>query len=444
MKAIVLDLETTQNAKSQVFAATPFGGPLNPNRIVAFGYVEIELGKINSDYIMDFYGCHESHFFPGTLATQIDKLVEHLTTADVVIGHNLQFDLGYLMFYVGKSKLLYALRNTQIWDTAKGDYLIYGQFLPEGVSLESCCRRHDVDFKKDQWISPMFNLGMGSERANPMLLMKYLKADVRATAQLAIDQYRILVGGLLEEDCKGSTLAFWFKSMRSILATLCMTHNGIAVDKKLFNTHMEELRDRCDISRLEIADMLKEVANPASAADNELLDTISSVPHFSVNSDRVVSAVLFGGTIKLDTVVFKKDKDGNALRYKSGAKKGQLKTRKENIDLHLLPTVATDPKTLGIERTKSCYYSVTSSNLEKLRDEATVGGYVASLIEAILEYRADSKNLSTYYEGMQKHFHDMRSTIVTIHPQYNHTVTRTRRLSSSNPNGQNISNKGTD
>ena len=73
------------------------------------------------------------------------------------------------------------------------------------------------------------------------------------------------------------------------------------------------------------------------------------------------------------------------------------------------------------------YYSTAASELERLRPEHPV-------IDDILEYREVSKLRSTFVEGFKKYIEDDGR----IHTTFNQTLTSTGRLSSSNPNLQNI------
>ena len=73
-------------------------------------------------------------------------------------------------------------------------------------------------------------------------------------------------------------------------------------------------------------------------------------------------------------------------------------------------------------------YSTDVDILEKLRNESPI-------IEKILEYRKVSKLNSTYVEGMLPFINPKTNR---IHTQFHQTVTATGRISSSNPNVQNI------
>jgi DNA polymerase-1 len=73
-------------------------------------------------------------------------------------------------------------------------------------------------------------------------------------------------------------------------------------------------------------------------------------------------------------------------------------------------------------------YSTDHATLEKMQDDHPV-------IEAILEYRTLDKLKSTYVDALPKLVHPKTQR---VHTDFNQTVTSTGRLSSSNPNLQNI------
>ena len=95
------------------------------------------------------------------------------------------------------------------------------------------------------------------------------------------------------------------------------------------------------------------------------------------------------------------------------------------------------PKQLGVvlfeklglrsgKKTKTGY-STGIEVLESLRGEHPI-------IDALIDYRAVSKLKSTYVDGMMNYIHEDS----TIHSNFHQTVTQTGRLSSSDPNLQNI------
>lgn len=87
---------------------------------------------------------------------------------------------------------------------------------------------------------------------------------------------------------------------------------------------------------------------------------------------------------------------------------------------------------LNLDRRKSrkiqTGYSTDAATLEKLRDDHPI-------VEAILEYRTLSKLKSTYVDALPAL---VRQDTQRVHTNFNQTATSTGRLSSSNPNLQNI------
>ncbi|MEG3975234.1 DNA polymerase I [Microcoleus sp. herbarium8] len=79
-------------------------------------------------------------------------------------------------------------------------------------------------------------------------------------------------------------------------------------------------------------------------------------------------------------------------------------------------------------KTATGFYSTDASFLENLQDDHQV-------VEAILEYRTLQKLYSTYVDAIPKR---VRPDTQRLHTDFNQTVTDTGRLSSSNPNLQNI------
>ena len=87
-----------------------------------------------------------------------------------------------------------------------------------------------------------------------------------------------------------------------------------------------------------------------------------------------------------------------------------------------------------VKKTKTGQYSTSEEVLESLRDKHPI-------VEKILQHRALKKLLSTYVEALPKLIHPETGHINT---SFNQAVTATGRLSSSNPNLQNIPVRGED
>ena len=83
----------------------------------------------------------------------------------------------------------------------------------------------------------------------------------------------------------------------------------------------------------------------------------------------------------------------------------------------------------GLKKTKSGYYSTNAKVLEELAEEYEI-------VADVLEYRERAKIKSTYLDALP--LQAQRESDGKVHTSYNQTVTATGRLSSSDPNLQNI------
>jgi DNA polymerase I-like protein with 3'-5' exonuclease and polymerase domains len=153
---------------------------------------------------------------------------------------------------------------------------------------------------------------------------------------------------------------------------------------------------------------------------------------FNPNSPTQIETLLWGGEVKIPYDQEVLNEDGEAVRFKSGAKVGQVKTKKTTKVGIVNPMVTN----LAQELFKRKGWDMKSSaqtlqNLVKY-DKAIAGAFAAD----ILELRNKAKTITTYYKPYINFANEG-----TIHPAYNHCVTQTGRLSSSKPNMQNITSK---
>ena len=86
-------------------------------------------------------------------------------------------------------------------------------------------------------------------------------------------------------------------------------------------------------------------------------------------------------------------------------------------------------------RTATKQYSTAEDVLQKLAHSSSLNIHHSTLIKLILEYRSITKLVGTYLDSFPKLINPATGRLHTV---YNQTVTATGRLSSSNPNLQNI------
>ena len=139
--------------------------------------------------------------------------------------------------------------------------------------------------------------------------------------------------------------------------------------------------------------------------------------------------------------------DTEALRQTGDDFRARLQTLEEEVyALAGHEFTITSPKQVGTvlfeelkvsekaRKTKTGQYSTSEEVLETLRDKHPI-------VEKILAHRALKKLLSTYVEALPKL---INACTGRIHTSFNQAVTATGRLSSSNPNLQNIPVRGED
>ena len=136
--------------------------------------------------------------------------------------------------------------------------------------------------------------------------------------------------------------------------------------------------------------------------------------------------------VKLDTVALKQSSDEltDALKklekeiYELAGVKFNISSSKQVGDI-LFERLKIEEKA---KKTKTGSYSTSEDILEKLRSKHPVVG-------KLLEYRGLKKLLSTYIDALPELISPVTGK---VHTSYNQTVTATGRLSSTNPNLQNI------
>jgi DNA polymerase I-like protein with 3'-5' exonuclease and polymerase domains len=326
---------------------------------------------------------------------------------DLLVAQNVSFDLHHLMKY--KSSWIEWCRTGKVWDVMLAEYLLTGQE-HKWASLDELSTKYGGTVKdskmKEYWEAGVCTSDIPDEEIEP-----YLIEDV---ANLSIIYKKQLV-----EATKLGMLPLIQSQMAARLATTVMEWNGMSFDRGLARTEAIPLRKRWQ----EIDDVLKQYMTIAS--ENQI-----TKEEFNPNSNKQLSAVLFGGELS----VVRKDKmlddDGNVLLFKSGLKKGLERTKNTSYTFNLEGIF--NPEDVKAVQGKGGSFPVGDDVIMKLIRIQELP--MLSDIRVLREYK---KQLTTYFEGY--------SSLVfpdgCIHGSLNHCQTNTGRLSSSQPNLQNISNK---
>lgn len=331
----------------------------------------------------------------------------------VMVGHNLKFDIHWMrrleLRISGKaddgSQESYDvdewLAKNIIWDTMIAEYILSGQ----GASMPSlayCCEKRDIlkkyGYGKGDLLTNHFkNGGYSIMQLPPQEVINYLGDDLASTFFVAKEQ--------IEEAQKRGMLRLCLAQMGAALAVQDMEWNGLSFDLKYAADLLENLTKEQEKIRLVVKHKLQAIFPE--------MDLLAS-EHFSISSNKDVAAYLFGGERSWD------------IKVPYATKMGKIRNKKLTVSHTFRPQVdcKDEWKTPGGDP------SVADDVLAELKGFA--------LVDDIREYRTISKISSTYCVGLASKAVHVGGKGVVIHHTLNQALTATGRLSSSNPNMQNI------
>lgn len=327
---------------------------------------------------------------------------------DVVVGHNLSFDVSYVWNDMGWNNFI--RQGGTIWDTQHAEYLLSGQrhLFASLAELQKIYLGSKI--KKDR-ISKLFKAGIGADKI--IAAQKRCPRVWKLYNEYALDDGRTTLLIFKKQALKAKELGMLpiLKAhMRALIAIYMMENTGINVDIQACEETLKEFR-------IKALDKLQE----ASALVKHLWD--ERLGPFNINSPKQKSAILFGGEFTIDEKVL-------IGQYKNGNPKYGKQSKVINIKGFGLPLkYTTNSKIEGRYVTDD---AVVLKLLKECKDP-TVKKYLTVQKEA-MQY---NKMASTYLEPFIKYSIDG-----ILYPKYNTCQTKTGRLSSSNPNMQNIPASG--
>lgn len=370
----VLDVETTVKCPIGKNKASPFWPD---NWVVSVGSLARQENSDKSPIYCDVYAGYkkDSQFATPDIVTRM-------------IGQNVKFDMHYMQ----KQNSGYDFKDLSIWDTQLAEYILTGQ-QHKFASLNELSKKYGGTQKPDI-IKEMWDSGVQTEDIDEDTLMEYMEGDIRNTDLVALNQMQNVIN-------KG-ILPFVETQMDAVKAIEEMEYNGLYIDYEKLNWLETHLKGSVESYRERIGHLL-------SRKQSVSLDIIN------INSNDCLSALLFGGDIK----------------YKEKEQIGYYKNKNPKYKI-MEKTVRIRPLYIPREEwalKKAGYYSTADSVLTKLAENDPL-----HIIGSIQTYRKLKKELSTYIVGLKK----LIFPDGCLHPNLNQSATDTGRLSSSNPNGQNL------
>jgi DNA polymerase-1 len=311
----------------------------------------------------------------------------------LLIGFNLKFDLHWA------KRCGISYEGFKVWDCQLAEFILERQ-TKAYPSLANTAIKYGLPAKLDVVKTEYWDKGVDTDAVPRDILTEYANHDVELTYMVYLKQK--------EQFDKEPGLYKLFKLQCIDLLILAeMEANGLVYDKEL----CDKLKDE---AQLELDGVMK-----------ELQSVYKDVP-INFGSKEQLSCFLYGGTIK-ETV---KEPDG---LYKTGLKKGQIKL-KNVVKEHTLPQMC--KPIAKSELSKDGYFSTEAKTIVKLK-----GPFARKYVPMLQRLAELNKLINNYYEGLQKINLAKDWPHATLHGQYNQCVAATGRLSSSEPNLQNLSGK---
>jgi len=335
-------------------------------------------------------------------------LVFSLKDIDLVIGHNIGFDLSYV--WKDEEWQAYIMRGGKIWDTQVAEYLLTGQ-QHAFSSLAELQLKHLGDIEKPSRISFLYKKGIGADRIVrkqgqcPKLFRlyeKYCKTDGSTPLKIYKKQMDLVK--------KLGMLPIIELYNDYLLSIINMEVSGIVVDV----TQCEKTFRDFNLKHLELLENAQNILKQYW--------TNPKLPVFNINSNDHKSAVLFGGDIK----IVEKECVGE---YKNG------NPRYKNVEKIIRVDGFRVAASISRPAKKSGYYSTDDGVMKKI--EAKTSN------PKLREYCTLQKQSMMYKKAANTYCKAFISRSVGgyLYPNFNNTLTSTGRLSSSNPNMQNISKR---
>jgi DNA polymerase I-like protein with 3'-5' exonuclease and polymerase domains len=340
-------------------------------------------------------GEHYSWLYNHPEATQSfrqnnKELQELIHGADRIIAHNMKFEMLWM------TRLGIDYSRPKPFCTQVAQYLIEGQFKGgKGYyGLDQVAERHGVSGKLDK-VKAYWDSGYETDEIPANILVPYRQQDCTCDWQVFLKQLAQLkkIGHL-------NTIIMMQMRMLPLLAEI--EWNGMLVNRELLVKLNEEYTIKVKDYTSELADISGEDIN--------------------WGSNPQVSALLFGGTYTTD------EKEEFLFTYKDPKKEAVWKCRNIKVPhslsgLGFIPPDGSETKIEGV-------FSTADGIIKALKPRTKAQ---RRFLE-VFSLRSKAEKLrSTYFEGLQGKVIDGY-----IHPSMNQTIARNGRLTSSNPNGQNL------
>jgi DNA polymerase-1 len=477
MNIFTYDLEV-QNHRYNKRVAGPF---CPDNYVVQIGW-KLNNGKPQEQYYTEF---HRDNVLPVDVINKLQK-------GDIINGFNIKFDL----LWVWREPCLVAAfkRGVRIYDGQYAEYLLGGMTQDvQMISMNQTAEQYGGGCKIDA-VKEMWENGALTSEIPRGLLTDYLIGDGESIVGDVENTYKIMVGQvkrMTAEQPKEFKKMINFR-FDGLLATTEMEYNGMYVDQQVAEDGRKLLAANLQVATKELEEFIPELpeeltfswgspqqksclifggtvkygkwtVTPDENGNTVYVQQTVKQPLFTVNGETqpipLDKCILAGGLYVLLTDKSTENSfehKGNWYivqdTYKSGKNKGLGKFKNVKQDDKEKPKgsikdhyftfsgyTAPNPRWAG-KATDAKGGPLYSTNAETINALSTRGIPFTDTLAKFTKYQ---KDLSTYYwveddKGSRKGMLTLVGDDNVIHHALNHTSTVTGRMSSSNPNLQNI------
>ena len=310
---------------------------------------------------------------------KLKEIQQEIDEASLLVGFAFKFDLHWL------DRAGIQFRHKPIVCLQSAEYILSGQAL-KMPPLDECLQRRGLPTK----LPFDFTVGHSEQEWR-----HYLAQDLEV-------EWLLFQDILKQTADQPKTKRLIFDDGQDILITQEMEKNGIKYD----------IQKSKNIAERILGEM--------GEIDSRLFSLVP-FPWINWASGDHLSAILFGGIAKYS----------ERESYSRTLKSGEIKTREHTVvKQHTFPRLC-EP---GEKVKKEGYFKVDEATLSKLK--AT--GIAKEIVNLVLARAKLEKKVGTYYLGIPQKCEENNWEDGVLHGQLHHTVTRTSRLSSSDPNLQNI------
>lgn len=471
MNKFILDIETTTTKTPE--------GKTNPSPYLASNkLVSVGLKNVDTGYSEYLYFNHNK-LPDGESAKSKQKLQAALDSADLVIGHNLKFDMAWLY----ECGFVY---DGRLYDTMIFEYVSAKGRKPS-LSLADCAERYGLTPKKDI-LKEYFDKGFNTDEIPIKELEEYGLGDIETTFELYQHQRKRYV-----EDAEIKIMWPAMKlSMETLEVLIDIERAGIPIDLQVlaevettFKAEKMALEQRMgELVRDVMGDTKINFASPADMSmvvyGRKVKDKKLWAETFNIGTETrgAVKKAKYNRRYK-DTEFKQIIRDQTDVLYKTDAKhcvtcdgKGTIQKYKKDKVLkrtgeivkgepHKKPNRCPDCKgdkvlyipngrragfavrPLSSEYTTVNGFSTDKTTIDELIAAGGLSHNAEEFLRALQRVNALDTYLTSFVEGIKKSTIDIGEGVALNHPNYNQCVTATGRLSSSNPNWQNQPRGGT-